>query len=421
MDENECINYCDGILSLSEHECYNDNYTCGKNETLTTLINGDRKCDCIDKFYFVEENERKVKKCLKENDECPSTYSYLIKETKECVESCNDKKIYGKTCVLECPTGTKAKNGNECSCEGKWYVSENYDVICTEECPSFKSIILVKEGETKETGECVSTCIGTNFDTIFNKTCVNNCDGESDRSQTSTQNEPLFKNIASNFCKCNGAWYYDINGNDICIDDCFGGSINFKYKITSTNRCVNSCPENYYIFNDECVLDCGNDKILDTEKKMCICKKFWKYDENESQNSKKKIICLDPNLDPCEEGFLLVNNTNECFKGNECPQEYPVIYNKKCYARNDCPKDLNTYYDEINQKCSCIEKWYKDNFGKIICLPENVECPGNYKYLNKGTKECQESLNIIEDSNSPLLYVFNYELYSNCPINTKKD
>ena len=141
IDTNECTTYCDGILSLSGYVCYNNSYKCEENETLTTLTNGDLKCVCLDKFYKTIENERNVTKCLKKDDACPSAFSLLIKETNECVKQCpTGYKLYGKTCVSTCPSNTKENSDStKCECEGKWYISENYDVICTSnECPSEK-------------------------------------------------------------------------------------------------------------------------------------------------------------------------------------------------------------------------------------------------------------------------------------------
>ena len=409
IDTNECTTYCDGILSLSGYLCYNNSYKCEENETLTTLTNGDLKCVCLDKFYKTIENERNVTKCLKKDDACPSAFSLLIKETNECVKQCpTGYKLYGKTCVSTCPSNTKENSDNtKCECEGKWYISENYDVICTSnECPSEKKLYI------QETKQCVSSCIGTEFEVYYNKTCIQSCSNIANVGQVESKYDPFLKDISKYYCKCNNIWYYDLKGYDICTDNSTScdkiEGFNFKYLISSSLQCVDLCPDDYYKFNDECLLDCKNDLTYDDESsKMCKCKNLWK-----NENGKK--VCLD--LTSCPEGSLLIKRTNECYSGSTCPSEDPLIYDKICYEKDNCPKDLNTKYDETINKCICVNKWYKES-EKEKCLGENSECPPDYPYLNSLTKECYKKQENIETD----LYEYNYVYYKNCPEKTIKD
>ena len=57
----ECIKKCNGILSLNEDFCYNENSHCGEN-TKVINENGQKKCECLYKFYYDESG---VKKCLR--------------------------------------------------------------------------------------------------------------------------------------------------------------------------------------------------------------------------------------------------------------------------------------------------------------------------------------------------------------------
>ena len=411
VGENECTNYCDGILSLSGKECYKNDYSCEDNEEIKTLINGDKVCDCMYKYYIVEENKRNVKKCLSKGEECPSPYLLLIKETKECVKECPpDNFIYGKTCVLKCPSGTEAnEESKKCECAGKWYISDNSDLVCVSgDCPSNKYLYVEK------TKECVSTCIGTGYEVYFSKTCIENCEGISDREIVSSKDDPFLKEISNQYCKCQDGilWYYDGNGYEVCStgDETSCEQVGYKYKISSTNQCVNSCPDNYYRFNDECLFDCENEHKKDEESKMCICSNLWKYID--SKRSKKECI-KETN---CPTGYLLIDSTNECYFGDNCPNEY-AQFEKTCYEKNNCP--LNTKYDEISQKCICANKWYITESGEEKCLSENSDCPGDYPYLNIATKECTKGANT--DESDKILYEFNYVFYSNCPENTIKD
>ena len=407
VDENECTNYCDGILSLSGTECHNNNYACEQNEEIKTLINGNKVCDCKYKYYTIIENERNVKKCLAQNEECPTNYPLLIKETKECLAQCPQGNYeYGKTCVLNCPSGTEIKNST-CKCSGKWYVADNSDLVCISgECPSNKNLFV------EETKECVSTCKGTGSEVYFNKTCITDCG--SDRDKTPSDDNYLLKDISTHYCKCkeNQLWYYDLKGYDVCSEETSCKDINFKYIISSTNQCVNSCPEGYYRFNDECLFSCGNEHEKDEINKMCLCKNLWKYIDEYMQ--KKECIIADI----CPYGYLLIESTKECYDGSKCPNEY-AQYENTCYDKDKCPQDLNTKYDEITQKCICAYKWYKTESGAEKCLSEKSDCPGDYPYLNIATNECSKELN-LEDSDKAL-YEFNYIFYSNCPENTTKD
>ena len=408
-EEKECTNYCEGILSLSGLECHNNSYNCEQNEIIKTMNNGDKQCDCIDKFYYINVGEKKIKKCLSQNEECPSSYSMLIKETKECLQECNNSliynKIFGKTCVSNCPYFTVQKENNKCECNGKWYVTDNYDIIClTGDCPNSKSLYI------EETKQCVSSCIGTGFEVYYNKTCISNCSGVNMNVSDSTGNIYLEK-ISTKYCKCNSYWYYDSYGNEICntndnIESCkdIEGK-NFNYMINETNQCVIECPEEYkYSFGDQCFKSCnieGENLLQDDNLKTCKCKEFWK-------NQNNKIIC---NI-TCEGEFKIINDTKECIEGDKnCPNDYPLLFNKTCYKQGQCPEENNAYYNYFKEECSCKEKWYIEN-EKVFCRKKGEDCPPDYKYLIYSTKEC-----IKDKVNS--LYEFNNVFYENCPEQTK--
>ena len=407
INQDECTDYCDGILSVSGFECYNNSHKCEKNETLTTLVNGDKKCECVNKYYYITENNRNIKKCLGEKDECPLSHQYLIKETKECVNTCPETKYnkkYGKTCVSECPSSTEEDNG-ECKCTGKWYISDNLNAICIkneDECPSDKEIYV------ESTKQCVSSCIGTGSEVYYSKTCIGDCEGKDLTTITDSQIDPKMKLISTKYCKCNYLWYYDIDGYEVCKNrdntitckDIDG--YNFKYVIGLTKQCTNECPEQYpFIFGDECISDCDDNQKKHDELKTCKCRNSWKY------NELKQIECLDS----CDTNDLQIFSTSQCITGSNCPTESPLFYKKVCYKLDECPKD--TEYDKINQKCACKNRWYKDEENLDNCLTENADCPDDYIYIDFETNECKKE--------KGSLYEVNNTLYHNCPINTTKN
>ena len=411
IGKNECSHYCEGILSLSGTECHNDTYKCEKNETIITEINGDRKCTCVDKYYYVTENERKVKKCLGENEECPSSFPKYIKETKECVTECPNEKYnkkYGKICASSCPYSTiEDETDHTCKCAGKWYINDKYEVVClTGECPLGRELLV------KSTNQCVSTCIGTGSEVYSNKTCISECDPNKYETVNSNQ-DPTFKNLAASYCRCKNTWYIDTNGIEVCKDNdvsCIGiDNLNFKFVITPTKQCVNSCPDNYpYTFNNECLLSCRNEHNTNEDTKTCECQNLWKYDEE-----RKTKQCLSQS--DCDQGDLLIKSTSECYKGDKCPKSNPLLFDNICYETNNCPSNLNTKYDIITQKCICVNKWFKEG-NKTNCLSESSDCPNAYPYLIYSTKQCITSENAPND-----LFEFNSIFYKNCPEKTKQD
>ena len=410
MYKDECIDHCDGILSLSGHECYDNSYKCNNNEKIVTEINGDKRCDCINKYYYIVENERNVKKCLNETEECPSSHSLFIKETKECVPECPSVKYnkkYGKVCVSSCPSSTEENSNHECVCSGNWYVSDNYDIVClTGQCLSDKPLLV------KDTNQCVSSCKGTGKEVYFNKTCIDVCPtSPSNIEKISSSLDPTIKLISNYYCKCKNTWYYNKNGYEICEqEDKSCNAIegyNYKYLIETTKQCVNSCPDDYkYIFNNKCLKNCGSEQ--NAENNICKCIKLWKY------VPEGIIECLNSNIDTCENGYLLIKATNECYQGDTCPTKYPLKFGKTCYETNKCPEDLNTKYDEINNRCICVNKWYSTSSNEIFCLSMNANCTSDYPYFNYETKECK-----IDKTDTSSYYEFNYGFYKQCPVNTK--
>ena len=420
MNQDECTDYCDGVLSLSGFECYNSSYTCEKNQTLTTLINGNKKCECKNKYYHVTENNRKIRKCLAEKEECPSSYPYLIKETNECIKKCSDdekyKIILGKTCVETCPTSTheEGEDIKECKCNNKWYISDNNDVICIKddgECPSDKELYV------ESTKQCVSSCIGTDSEVYYKKTCIQSCGNMT--TLEDSRKEPKLKSISKNFCKCNYLWYYDINGYEVCKErgedktckNLGDEGYSFKYVIDSINQCTNKIPDEYpYLFDDRCISSCTSAGLIidNEESNTCKCPNLWRYGQN------NKMECLNENQ--CGENELLIYSTKQCLLScsgedctPECPKESPLLYQNTCYKSNECPK--NTKYDEINQKCACEFKWYIDDNGLEYCLTNNTDCPDGYPYVFYETNECKK-----EKGND--LFEVNNTLYKYCPENT---
>ena len=417
----ECSYYCDGILSLSGHQCYKDeNYNCTENyETLITFNNGDKVCDCIEKYYYPHnENGKKEKECLKKGENCPSPFDFYDIETKECLKSCTDKLQFEKTCVSFCPDSTEQnENSNECKCKNKWYINkENNKVICLKnDCPEDYPLYI------SDKKECVSSCIGTGYNFYFNRECIINCSG---KLEISTEGDSFAKKYAEKKCQCNNIWYYDeFSGNEECYvgaekADCnsFSGS-KFKYKIHSTNQCVSSCNDDFpYEFNNLCFKKCEqySQDIMNpqTTSGKCICKELSEYDEN--NNNKDITNCLTLEFCKTNNNYSVVTDLRQCYKiinGKKCPNKYPVYLNGYCYNETTCPS--NTKYNPYEQKCNCLYKWYNTT-SEIVCLSNLGNCPPEYPLLVISTNECRNSHDISN------YFIFNSRLFLTCPDNTTR-
>ena len=420
----ECVKYCNGILSPSGYECYSEEYLClSEYEKLVTLTNGDKICDCIDKYYYsTDNNEKKVKTCLKKGSQCSTTTTFklLIKETNECVAQCKDpyKYKFESTCVSKCPSSTipSENNENECTCKDKFYIDNNNNVICLEEnsnCPNAYPLII--EG----TSQCASSCIGTGNEYYFKKTCKESC-GSDLSTVDDLKEDPYPTRYAQKKCRYKKNWYYDENTMEETPAD--SDSVNcltltnnkYKYTIIGTKQCVLSCPSNYpLVFDNYCLERCEDYTIqsirMDSTNKKCICADYTEYEEN---NNSGNIKCLTYGNCIGDNKYSIVEDEKICYikKDNKnCPDNYPFYFNRKCYK--DCSTLANTKQDLYEKKCACLYKWYKVGEYDVKCLSKDENCPAEYPLIVASNKECktENDLGLLE---------FNYTLYSSCPENT---
>lgn len=415
INSKECVSYCDGVLSISGYECYPDNYTCNENnETLDTLYNGKHVCICADKYY----NSSNEIICLNKEDNCPTGFSYLIKETRECVNSCPDE-IYNitieKTCVSSCPPLTEYNaDDKKCECSGKYYLdNDNMPVCLKTNCPWDYPLII----EDVNSKQCFSKCPDEKYLLYSEKKCVADC-STYNKINSNSEGAEYAKKYGQKKCVCNSVWYYDETiDEEICSENSIDCSslTNSKYKlmIHSTKQCVDFCPN--VQFGNQCFESCKEASNstnqgpleLDKNNKTCKCQDYYKYNE--------ETICL--TLDECKNGtYSIINSTKQCFenKGNKkCPNDYPVYFNGYCYKENECPVG-NLEYNKYEQTCKCKYKWYIDEKSDLVCLGQERNCTNDYPYLVFSNNECRNSSNYLN------LWEINYTLYSSCPEYTKE-
>ena len=442
-EEKQCSDKCDGIISLDGTICHKSDYTCPENSKIVK-VNGYNQCVCIDKYYYITSFQKDII-CLPENSKCIRNEAInrelLITETNECVEYCPfDKyyKKYGKTCINLCPLMSIVVN-DECFCPDKWYMDENDEMICCEECPSERPIMI------DETKECVSTCKNTEYLYYYQNKCYKDCSELTETKQIDDISKAntddyigfylpeLYGKYGDKMCYCKGAWYDEGNENGCDKSEepkacnAFDNIFSYKYTVLPTYRCVKECPEYFeYYFNEYCFSSCEDGNTLLKNKgdnysneqlktqdnsKECKCNNLWRYNEEDPL----KIQCISE--DNCPTGTLLIVENKECYKGTQCNEKNPLLYNNKCYNQNNCPENT-AYKSDFPKTCSCVKYFYiNENNDDIICLGQNESCPTEYPNLIYSRNKCVKN----DDEELENLKKFNGIYYNNCPKYTMYD
>jgi hypothetical protein len=421
----ECVERCQGTLSVSGEICYPRSYQCNQTvEEVNTLINGDRECKCKYKYYIQNNNI----KCLSENENCPEDYKKLITETKECVATCPDYASYdfNDICVATCPPLTESEGDKKCVCQKLYYIDENNNPYCIEnnKCPEDYPLLM---GEKL----CVKKCPNDKYLLFTEKKCVeyNGC-GET-RDAKTIEKDLIAQNYASNICLCKKVWYYnETTGNEECTnkDDCSDLNISsLSYMIYSTKQCVPSCESSYSLFGNQCFENCDaaiqyteqnlEEITTDAGKKVCKCKEYSEYDNNTHCLTLEKCLTLKDG----KEEYSVIEKIQKCYKQQgekKCPEDYPIYFNGYCYKagkcepESDCPS--NAEYNNFTQTFKCKYKWYIDENSRIVCLQNISNCSQKYPYLVNSTNQCLDK----DSAENSTFYLFNYVFYLSCPENT---
>jgi len=411
-DSNQCSKFCFGLLSPNEDICYLSYNNCSLIENTDLLIINDKlKCDCKYKYYYDKIKKKKI--CLGKDDECDIyPYIYYNTITKECIEDCGSLYEYDNKCFENCPSNKNPTTGSRiCKHDYYWYKEGENDYHFLDQnqpCP-IKYPYLIPE-----TKECVDNCTKTRYSSIFQDKCYSSCEAIEGFSLIKIKpksNSKYFKKALYE-CQCANKWHYNTNGEIECIPESDSSPIceNYKYIIKETKQCVNECPEYYpYFFNGECFESCKNAKdvyqynVKEKEgSKNCICENLWRY------NDENKVICLKDVT--CGNGELIVDETKQCFEGEECSDEYPLLFNGRCYKKGNCPHD--TKENILNGKeCVCENYWFKQDNNNIYCIDK---CDYKTHPLQiYSTNECIQ-MDVCPDDK----WVFNYICYDKCPDGT---
>lgn len=387
---NECIETCldRGILSPSEDICYEESYQCSQIDTNSHLItkeNGQKKCDCLYKYYIDGDQ----KKCLNEEDQCPNGYDKYIPSIKKCLKAddlCPDeyKFLFNNLCLDHCPIDSN-QSGNNCECNDDnkifWYEVSNGNYKCLPQCLDIHPVYVA------DTKQCLEKCTGTFYPNLFENKCYSSCDSNSNTELNIQGGISIEKNseLSKYICVCPDKWYIDESGENkktICVSDCFSGAKIFKYLVRKTSQCVDECPEGYpYYFNNECYSSCENEAKqlyhlnLKTVAPLleCQCGNLWYFTDDEEPTK----VCLTE--DKCTlsstNNIYLKEGTKQCKK--ECPLDM-YKFNYICYYK--CPEKTIDHIDiEHGNYCTCNLNdgyWYEyeDNGNKFYVCGKS-ECP----------------------------------------------
>ena len=419
---NECVKDCrNGILSVNEDYCYSDENDC----PINTSKNGTLE-QCICSFKFYKNNNNKII-CLDENEECPSSYTFLF-PNKECKSDCNEEYNikYDNKCLkgynfidfeginnsgsIQIPTCTTPRYS---IFNGENYTCTEEEISCGENYPYY----------IEYTKECVKECSNPKY-FIYNelngaKECVSSCDNTFSYIEkiniSSSQSQEEYKYI----CSCKNKWYKE--GNSItCAKNpettCKELKDNLEYYIEKTNECLPNCQSRgLYKFNEKCFSSCDDAKynygynVKNGDSNECICENLWIQYENGTIECISDDICK-------KEGYKYLVNSNMKCVGN-CPSN-TFEFNHICYESKKCPSNTTPE----GNKCKCIklhyeykDEIYNENF--IYCLSKEIEvCPiEDNPYLINNTGQCVKSPENCSDSSK----IFNYICYNVCPDNTK--
>ena len=442
---NECVQTCNGskVLSLWEDTCYDENHNCGDNEKLITVNNGQRKCDCQYRFYYIKDkdslDERQVKVCMSQTQRCHDvSKNRFVPETLECVDDCPPEfkfMFQDYFCLRNCPKDSKLKDGtdNVCECvEPKkyWHKITSRTFECLETCHDKYPVY------APFNNRCLDKCKNSYFPFFYEDKCYRNCNNNPSLNIIGAINSTKEADLYSFTCKCKDetTWYRNESKTIICSNnkqDCnsFDDHAPFKYLIYDTWECVDECPEEYpYFFNNYCFKQCSSAKsdlhVIYEGLYECQCSNIW---YNDTANNKK--ICIPSSIKECysyneKDLKYRINTTNECVQ--KCPDEM-YEFNYVCYEK--CPE--YTKDNKKNRTCYCntnMGYWYEYEKNDIT-LPNKFlecgvdECPENIKnksgkeetrqYLLKDEKKCLG--NCGDDGK----YNYHYICIDECPRLTK--
>ena len=406
-NEYDCIEICPTqFYDYESKKCVDD---CGN------------KLTHIDKDNMGQEKQKRCsKKCLpseflkKDENICYDSCDFYLKEkeTKVCMENCDDGYIYSapdsqgrRECILQCNQGEviafaplhhDGKNKKQCFNIGEvdklYKYKDIYFQNCEDTLEIFNYFTYKYKNETTNEEICVKECSKTDKQfTSLEKECVDNC-GDNfyynkfcfkeclrfnynmdystiDNSQNVISELIGDKNLIAN----DTVDFNQFPEEKECLEKCPFGTLTDK----DEKKCyISTCPKGKFInSNHECIQECENGVI----------------EQNVILKNIKRMGVSGP-----DEAFHIVTKQ---FCLNSCDDKSPYYYNNKCY--NVSCKEMNKYstYDYPFICYDSCEEVKGYNYQKdFICHKtqlrklDEIICPNNYYFEtdtnNNEVKKC---------------------------------
>jgi len=248
-----------------------------------------------------------------------------------------------------------------------------------------------------------------NENTHYFEKCYSSCDFCSSSSFSNSEHKclscangylPSYNNLGNCYSNddtdfiASSCLKYKVNSTDECVEECptsnFYYSFNYNEELKDYDKNIINLPK--YLFNDICYESCPSNTIADNENSICKCEFAFHIDD-------KKIICYDDNNCPSQYPYQNPD-TKECYSSlDKCLEKNNAFFNYECYTEQ-CPnqklilknqsEDVKKYFikiliDEslVDSLCICDinnEVWINISSSNGIyyqkCLPE---CPQGFK------------------------------------------
>lgn len=323
--------------------------------------------------------------------------------------------IYNRTCVPRCPENITHVL--------KYGLLQTFS--CVDQCPNdsqLKTKATFKSGVSYylcvascehfvENGICLKRCSPDKV--MLNNTCIDKCP---DEFSLVSRNGECLKSCEDDFsekvsgCQCPSErpFYQD----SVCVVNCASNGL-YREDLNGLKRCVSSCDDGEFLFNNSCIKSCPKDTFLYSQtcgQKCPSHMSFSCFSENGKTCSSSKSedglfsICLNkcPKnmfkdgsmcLDTCLK--YTVNESRTCV--NKCPKTFPLDVNittgincqwgdtceslkkETLYCQDNCPQSMYRLDNSCVNFCGKDMKVYEN-----ICVSH---CPIN-------TYELQKKINI---------------------------
>ena len=276
---------------------------------------------------------------------------------------------------------------NNCP-EGTEKISKNNLIICSEKIPEN---YYLDNGVYKECHKNCKTCQRAGND------ANNNCDECSNDFSFLSDPFAIEKNC---YKSCTFNYYFQGTNNHFCTenDDCPNNYKLIEYKKKCIDECKNNDDNTYIIeYQNKCVDKCEEGLKLGKEDSKCV----QSCDNNKFEYNNECLISCP------QDTFKIFQTRNRCTE--TIPENYyfnqiTEIYNEcyeTCKTCQDAGTDSNSNCEEciddylflndslaINKNCykKCNYNYYFDKNNNNYCCTEDDLCPDNYKLIIQRNK-----------------------------------